>query len=82
MPDTNILIQISKDLATNTEVTKGIESDVNDIKVHLNTLNGKVADNVREISTLKRNLLVIGTVAATLLITQGSELVNFILKLI
>lgn len=75
MNDTNLLVKISSDLATNTEATVGIQN-------HLKTLNGKVADNVREISILKRNLLIIGTVAATLLITQGSELINFIMKLI
>lgn len=75
MNDQNILIKISSDLAKNTEATVGIQE-------HLRVLNGKVATNVKEISILKRNLLIIGTVAATLLITQGSELINFIMKLI
>ena len=82
MNDTNLLINISKDLATNTEATKGIEE-------HLRILNGKVARQVTEtgdikteISKLKARLLIVGTVAATLLLTQGSELINFILKII
>lgn len=75
MNDTNLLIKISTDLATNTEATKGIEE-------HLRILNGKVATHSKELSTLKRNLLVVGTIALTLLFTQGSELISFIMKII
>lgn len=75
MPDTNLLIKIAADLATNTKATEGIEE-------HLRQLNSKVATHSVELSTLKRNLIIVGTIAATLLISSGSELVNFILKLI
>jgi len=46
MPNTDLLVQISKDLATNTEATKNIEK-------HLVQLNGKVASQESFTRTLK-----------------------------
>ncbi len=49
MEDAQILLQIAKDLASNTKATENIEK-------HLSELNGKVAKNVTDIGTLDSSL--------------------------
>lgn len=41
--DQKLLLKISENLATNTEATKGIQTDISGIKDHLGKLNSKVA---------------------------------------
>ena len=69
------LIEIQKELSTNTESTNGINR-------RLDVLNGKVAMNSGDISKLYKIVIVVGTVAGTLLITNGSELIKFIMAII
>jgi len=82
MSDTNLLIKIATDLATNTEATKAIEN-------HLAVLNGKVAlnatqieENRKDVSKLKVILMIIGAVVGTLAITRNPDFINFVLKII
>ncbi len=70
-----LLIDMSKELAKNTQATIGIEE-------HLRILNGKVAKSSVEISLMQRVLLIVGTAVAILLITNGSELIKFVTLLL
>lgn len=69
MSEQNLLIQISKDLATNTEATKNIER-------HLETLNGKVATQESFTRTLKTALDLQSTTMNGLVEREKSRLEN------
>ena len=66
-----MLVDIQKELSTNTESTKGMHNQ-------LIVLNGKVATHSKEIGKIRIALIIVGSVVATLLITNGSEFVSFI----
>jgi len=73
--NTDLLIKISTDLATNTQATKGIES-------HLDRLNNKVAKHGDRLNNHTKILLIVGTAVGTLLVLNGSQLVGFIVSII
>jgi len=61
---------------------KDIHEKLDLIIVQTTKTNGKVAENTKTISRLQYNLVIVATVVLTLLFVSGSELVNFILKII
>ena len=73
--NTDLLIKIASDLATNTQATKGIES-------HLDRLNSKVAKHSDRLNNHTKILLIVGTALGVVLILNGSELVGFIASIL
>lgn len=64
--DTSLLIQISKDLATNTEATKNIEK-------HLATLNGKVAHHETRMQASEAAQAITATAVASMQQSKQQE---------
>ena len=69
MSDQNLLISISKDLATNTEATKNIEK-------HLVTLNGKVATQESFTRTLQTAVDLNNTTLEGIVAKENERLMN------
>lgn len=69
------LLDIQKELSSNTTATRGIED-------HLRRLNGKVASHENKISKMTLALAIVGTCLATLAVSTNPELVKFIITLL
>lgn len=74
-PHLQLLIDMSKELAVNTAATQSLSS-------HIKELNGKVATQAKQISNINKILLVLGAVSGTLVATNGTDLVSFVMKII